>query len=201
MIKVLDKGFITLLDSMGDDSTITDSARLSYLKEGGDDDSNEKLISRLIKYNHTSPFEQVEFRFMVKAPLFVARQWMRHRTWSYSEVSRRYTNKDIDFYIPEKLTKEEEDVYASVIEASLLAYSYLIGNSTRKEQARAILPQCMYTTFLAKTDLHNLFHFLELRRAPGAQMEIRVYAKAIEKLIAPVVPIAYKLWKEKMENN
>ena len=100
----------------------------------------------------------------------------------------------IDFYIP-KMAKE--DVYASVIEASLLAYVMLVKEW---EDVRQYFP-CMYTTFLAKTDLHNLFHFLELRRAPGAQMEIRVYAKAIEKLIAPVVPIAYKLWKDKMENN
>lgn len=199
-LDILDKGFVELVDSMGSDAVIADSARLSYLGKSSGEESDERIITKLIAYNHTSPLEQVEFRFLVKAPIFVARQWMRHRTWSFSEISRRYTAKDIDFYIPKFEKPDQAAIYSKSVLEALGSYEDLVFSGIKKEQARGILPVCMYTTFYAKTDLHNLFHFLQLRLDQGAQYEIRVYADAICKLIEPIVPVTFKLWKNKHKN-
>ena len=212
-MQVLDKGSIELLSHMGDDSTVVSSARVSYLGSTKGAEQDEKLIRYLLKNRHTSPFEQVEFQFLVKCPIFVARQWHRHRTWSYNEVSRRYTAENIEFYFPKELRAQSEDnkqmsagilinanSYIGVMEThavlSLNLYNRMIEAGIVREQARMILPMSMYTSFYAKTDLHNLFHFLSLRNHPHAQEEIRVYAQAIEELIKPIVPVSYKAWKE-----
>lgn len=194
-LNVLDKGFVRLIDSMGNDSTIAETARISYLGKSSGDQSDKNIIISLIKNHHTSPLEQVEFRFLVKAPIFVARQWMRHRTWSYNEVSRRYTKKDIDFYIPDFELEVQRWLYQKSVNVSYSAYNDLIKLGTKKEVARGVLPVAMYTMFYAKTDLHNLFHFLELRLAAEAQSEIREYANAMYELIKPIVPIAAEAWK------
>lgn len=194
-LNVLDKGFVRLIDSMGNDSTIAETARISYLGKSSGDQSDKNIIISLIKNHHTSPLEQVEFRFLVKAPIFVARQWMRHRTWSYNEVSRRYTKKDIDFYIPDFELEVQRWLYQKSVNVSYSAYNDLIKLGTKKEVARGVLPVAMYTTFYAKTDLHNLFHFLELRLAAEAQSEIREYANAMYELIKPIVPITAEIWK------
>ncbi len=210
-MKVLDKGFIELIDSMGSDNTIVNAARVSYLGNSKGEESDRKLIRYLLKNGHTSPFEQVEFQFRVKCPLFVARQWMRHRTWNYNEISRRYTSEDIDFYTQMELRKQSTDnkqmsdgileddkeMLAHILfhsETSLELYNYLVENGVAREQARMVLPQNMYTSFYAKTDLHNLFHFLKLRNHEHSQYEIRVYAEAIEELIKPIVPVAFDEW-------
>lgn len=198
-MKVLDYGYIELVDSMGTDMTIAESARISYLGKETRSTSNEELIKLLINSGHTSPLEQVEFRFLVKAPIFVARQWMRHRTWSYSEVSRRYTSKNMEFYIPTFNSEATDWVYKKSIQIAYDSYKDLIELGVKKEIARCVLPVSMYTTFYAKTDLHNLLHFLELRQASDAQYEIREYANAICALIAQVVPITMKIWTEKMK--
>jgi len=197
-IDVLDKGFVELVDSMGSDETIAASARLSYLGQYRSEDSDSLLISQLINKGHTSPLEQVELRFLVKAPIYIARQWMRHRTWSYSEVSRRYTAKNMDFYTPSFEKEGMKELYNGSVSTSLRAYQELIGAGIRKEQARGVLPTCMYTTFYAKTDLNNLFHFLELRLEKGAQYEITEYSNAICKLIEPIIPMTFEIWKDKM---
>lgn len=206
---LLDKGFIELIDHLGNDKTIVNAARISYLSQDNSGEQQDtKLIQYLIAHNHTSPLEQVEFQFLVKCPLFVARQWMRHRTWSYNEMSRRYTNKEIEFYYPRILTNnntllQESDVCIDIMRThcklSLGVYEYLLESGVSKEQARMILPQNIYTTFYAKTDLHNLFHFLELRNTEHAQMEIRIYAEAIEELIKPFIPITYDAWRNKLK--
>ena len=212
-MKVLDLGFIDLLDSMGDDNRIVTAARVSYLEVSKGKDADAKLIKYLLKNKHTSPFEQVEFQFLVKCPIFVARQWMRHRTWSYNEVSRRYTSEEIEFHIPSELRMQSHDnkqMSKGVIEnpnglienikrltdLCYSTYDFLLDYGVCREQARMILPANMYTSFYAKTDLHNLFHFLTLRNHPHAQEEIRLYAQAIESLIEPIVPVAYKAWKD-----
>ena len=198
IMKVLDKGFIELMASMGDDETIVDAARLSYLKSSnGDDDKDKELIKLLIKNDHMSPFEQVEFQFLVKAPIFVARQWMRHRTWNYSEVSRRHSSGEICFYIPENIPEEDKEILRNAYFTALGEYDLLLKHGVRKEQARIILPVGLYTIFYAKTDLRNLFNFLYQRSAKDAQLEIREYAKAIEELISPIVPLSLSAWKEK----
>lgn len=210
-MKVLDKGFVELLAHMGDDNTVVNSARVSYLGESKGIEQDTKLIKYLIKNRHTSPFEQVEFQFMVKCPIFVARQWHRHRTWSYNEVSRRYTSEDIDFYIPSELraqSNHNKQMSEGIIEDnSLLSgiemhcnisfdlYNILVAAGVAREQARMILPQNMYTKFYAKVDLHNLLHFLGLRNHSHAQEEIKAYASAIESLIQPIIPISFDAWK------
>lgn len=108
-IEVLDQGWIELVDAMGDDQSIVEAARVSYLGESKGVEQDERLIRYLLKNGHTSPFEMVEFKFRVKAPIFVARQWMRHRVWSYNEVSRRYTDEDITFMVPEILRGQAND--------------------------------------------------------------------------------------------
>ena len=193
-INVLDKGFIELLEVMGSDTTIAESARISYLGKSSGEESDDRLIQKLIANEHKSPFEQAELRFLVKAPIFVARQWMRHRTWSYSEVSRRYTDKDIDFYTPEFECSAYRNIYEKAIEEAISSYNTLGALGVRKEISRGVLPVCMYTTFYAKTDLNNLLHFLELRRAPDAQYEIREYANAIEELLKEKFPTTYRVW-------
>lgn len=205
-IDVLDKGFVELINCLGDDETIARTAKISYFKHDEEltDEDKEKLIAKLIKNGHTSPFEQVEFQFLVKCPIFVARQWMRHRTWSYNEMSRRYVDSDFEFYVPENLGKDVAQEYLNLLingiiqnyETQLKQYNLLLRFKVPAEKARIGLPFGLYTEFYAKTDLHNLFHFLELRGSEHAQEEIREYVKAIEQLIAPIIPVSYKYWKE-----
>ena len=212
-MKLLDKGSIELVDYSGSDKRIVDAARVS-IAQGKGTKKDTELIEYLIDNKHTSPFEHVVFTFLVKCPVFVARQWMRHRTWSYNEVSRRYTSEDIEFHVPSKLRRQDAvnkqsssgnlDNDADLIQRienwnsmSLSFYNLLIDSGVAREQAREILPVNLYTSFYGTVDLHNLFHFLELRHHPHAQEEIRVYAQAIEEIIKPVVPIAYDAWKEK----
>jgi thymidylate synthase (FAD) len=202
-IKLLDKGYVEIVNMMGNDSSIVNAARVSYLSKGGVKD--KKLLFYLMQNNHSTPFEMVEFKFRVKCPLFVARQWMRHRTWSYNEISRRYTSEDIEFYIPDSNkwrlqsnknkqssggflppsdndsldgTYFTEEIY-SYCTWGFTTYQNALANGMSCEMARMFLPINMYTTFIAKVDAHNLMHFLKLRMSDHAQYEIRVYAEAI----------------------
>lgn len=200
-IDLFNDGFVELIEWLGSDRTIAESARLCYLGESKGVDSDTRLIEKLIKNSHTSPFEQVEFRFLVRAPIFVARQWMRHRTWSYIEVSRRFTNKGVSFYIPDFLDKENSLIYTETVLDAYSSYKELLERGVKKEDARGLLPVSMYTEFYAKTDLHNLLHFLKLRRGNGAQYEISQYALAIEKLVEPIVPITMRVWKKDLLKN
>jgi thymidylate synthase (FAD) len=215
---VLDKGYVELLDSMGTDNTVVSAARVSHLGESKGIQKDAELIRYLMKERHTSPFEHVVFQFRIKCPLFVARQWMRHRTWSYNEVSRRYTSEKIDFHYPDNLRFQHlvdkqnsdgsidpenfslfSDRIMYLTEAAIFLYEDMLAAGVAREQARMVLPQNMYTSFYGTVDLHNLFHFLELRRSPHAQEEIRAYAYAIERLISRKVPICYNAWLNKME--
>ena len=193
IVNILDKGFIKLQDVMGNDLSIVNAARVSYLGESKGDMKDKKLLLYLMKNGHTSPFEMVEFKFHVKCPLFVARQWRSHRTWSYNEVSRRYTSKNIEFHIPEKWRKQDtKNKQASVGTArshskqlleltgmTMKFYNDAIDDGIAREQARIGLPVCMYTEFIGKVDAHNLMNFLTERLSSNAQYEIRLYARAI----------------------
>lgn len=198
-IDLFNDGFVSLEDWMGDDNTIIESARLSYLGKSKSEESDKALLSQLMTKEHTSPFEQVEFRFLVRAPIFVARQWMRHRTWNYSEVSRRYTGKDISFYVPEFGDENLRDSYMKSVTDAHLVYDKLVEAGVKREVARGVLPVSLYTNFYAKTDLRNLLHFFKLRRASDAQYEIRAYASAIEELTKPIVPLTMELWEKSLE--
>ena len=213
MINVLDHGFVRLVDSMGSDLSIVRSARVSYNAEwrtGEDEGKDEKLINYLVKNGHTSPFESVTFTFEVKAPIFVFRQWHRHRTWSFNEVSARYSELPEEYYVPklEQITTQSKDnkqmrtdeqnpfaeMAVRMIEAHgqdcFNLYRDLLSYGVPRELARTVLPVGTYSHMFATVDLHNLLHFLKLRLHDHSQYEIRVYAEAMLELIKPIVPVS-----------
>lgn len=217
-IGVLDHGFVRLVDHMGSDLSIVRAARVSYdaaWRAGKDDGSDERLIRRLWHDKHTSPFEAVEFQFEVYAPIFVLRQWHRHRTWSYNELSGRYRELPQKFYVPDPESVGEQssvnkqgrqahqspsrideiDRYISVCSISFALYRDLLSAGWPRELARAALPVSTYSHMFAKVDLRNLLNFLDLRMDLHAQYEIRLYAEAILKLIEPVVPTTVSAWR------
>jgi thymidylate synthase (FAD) len=206
-------GFVRLADAMGNDLSIVRSARVSYdadWRTGEDEGNDEKLINYLWKNKHTSPFESVRFTFEVKAPIFVIRQWHRHRTWSYNEISGRYTELNEGFYVPnhevittqstsnKQMRTTEQNVHADQIstilkdacELNFAHYRDLLDLGCPRELARILLPLSTYSRMFATVDLHNLFHFLKLRLHSHAQYEIKVYAEAMLELIKPLVPVA-----------
>lgn len=207
-VKVLDgQGWVGLIDRLGSEATIVNAARVSFGKIKKEiDDRDVTLLEYLIANKHTSPLEHMVFTFSVHCPLFVRGQWHRHRTWSYNEISRRYTEIDMEFYTPVKLRRQAESnrqasfadpgfddaVLREKIRAhnasSLALYEELLAGGVCREQARGVLPQNMMVTFWGTVDLSNLLHFLELRDSDHAQYEIREYAVAIKKLIKPYIP-------------
>ena len=209
------KGYIKLINFMGSDQDIGNSARISYGKANQGKEC-ENLINYLMEHDHSSPFEMAEFMFEVKAPLFIARQWMRHRTASYNEISLRYTEPTKDYYIPnifreQSKTNKQGSIsiardnaierrlkleYEATMESSWDSYRYLIDNGVCKEQARGILPTAFYTTFIYKTNLKNLLHFIKLRMHSTAQAEIRWYAEQIAEIIAKKFPITWQAFKK-----
>jgi thymidylate synthase (FAD) len=216
-LKVLDKGYVELLSINGNDETITDAARVSYAGKRKTTDENNKLLRYLWDNGHLSPFEQVQTRFRVKLPLFVARQWMRHRTFSYNEISRRYTSVDLDFYIPHYWrTQHQTNKQSSEIsdfkhvqfsqhlrkhcERSLESYNYLLSNSVSREMARMVLPVNLYTTFVCSVNIRNLLHFLDLRLHTHAQWEIQQYAVAILRILRNKLPETSKIFEESLSD-
>ncbi len=199
-VDVLDKGWIELQDMMGDDLAIVNAARVSFLSESKGSERDKKLLFYLLQHRHTSPFEQVEFKFRVRAPLVVWWQWVRHRTWHVNAQSGRYTAfSEGDFYVPgtwrlqssdnkqasegqltgppaNHLTQSLEDHFRRSFEL----YEEALDAGVARELARLFLPGfAVYYTWVVKVDAHNLMHFLRLRMAPDAQHEIRTYAQAI----------------------
>ena len=220
-INVLDHGLVRLIDHMGSDLSIVRNARVSYDAEwrtGDDAGKDEKLIHYLYKNKHTSPFEAVQFTFEVKAPIFVFRQWHRHRTWSFNEISARYAELPSEYYVPEieqittqhtsnkqmrtdqthHAAAEAREMIDSACEWAFSTYKYLITMGIPRELARGVLPVNTYSHMFATVDLHNLFHFLRLRLHEHAQYEIRVYAEAMLALIEPIVPVAVAAFREGM---
>ena len=207
-VKVLGgQGWVGLIDHLGTETTIVNAARVSFGKLKTEMDERDKgLLTYLIDNRHTSPLEHMVFTFSVHCPLFIRGQWHRHRTWSYNEISRRYTEIDMEFYTPVKLRKQaESNRQASFLDEnfddetlreeirqqnlkSLELYNHLLDKGVCREQARGVLPQNMMVTFWGTVDLSNLLHFLELRDSEHAQSEIKEYAVAIKQLIKPLIP-------------
>mgnify|MGYP003348930996 FL=1 len=197
---------IRLIDHMGNDSSIVQAARVSYGEGTKSVLEDRQLLRYLMRHWHTTPFEMVEFKFRVKVPIFVARQWLRHRTASVNELSARYSVIKDDFWVPDsyrtqsKTNKQGSDgsfddsaAVLSQTKSSELAfeiYNGLVERGIARELARVHLPQSTYTEFYWKINLHNLFHFLRLRMDDHAQKEIREGAKWIFDLIKPIVPMA-----------
>jgi thymidylate synthase (FAD) len=197
---VLDHGFVKLIDHMGDDERIVQTARISYGKNNEECQHSANLINHLIKNHHTSPLEQVVFTFHIKAPIFVARQWLRHRTSRQNERSSRYVESMPEFFAPADLndrvnsTPNADNDLPAIMKAqnqeSYKVYEELLAKGLSKELARTVLPVSTYTEFYWQMDLHNLFHFLNLRMDVHAQQEIREYAQTIFTIIKEIVPLA-----------
>ena len=218
---VLDHGFIRVIDYMGDDSAICQAARVSYGKGTKSVQNDEGLIRYLMRHWHSTPFEMCEIKLHVKLPVFVARQWIRHRTANVNEYSARYSILDREFYIPapehlaaQSVINNQGRGEALTGDEAARVLEYLKGDAARcydhyaemisdegqqglaRELARMNLPANIYTQWYWKVDLHNLFHFLRLRADSHAQYEIRVYADAICKVVADWVPAAYGAFED-----
>ena len=218
---VLDHGFVRVIDYMGDDNAITQAARVSYGKGTKAVSNDEGLIRYLMRHWHSTPFEMCELKLHVKLPVFVARQWIRHRTANVNEYSARYSILDREFYIPEPDQLAAQSVInnqgrgeALSGEEAARVLRYLKDDASRaydhyeemisdegqqglaRELARMNLPANIYTQWYWKVDLHNLFHFLRLRADAHAQYEIRVYAEEICRLVKDWVPYAYAAFED-----
>ena len=216
--EVLDHGFVRVVDYMGDDSSVVQAARVSRGEGKKSPDEDRALIRYLMRHGHTSPFEMCEIKVHVRLPIFVARQWVRHRTASINEFSGRYSVLSPDFYLPEPgavgrqspsmrqgrgealESAGADSVRAAIGSASKAAYAtyqQLLGEGSAetgvaKELARAVLPLNHYTEWYWKIDLRNLLHFLDLRLRPDAQLEIREYARAIARIVQGWVPVTFE---------
>lgn len=214
-VNVLDKGFVRLVDFMGSDLRVCEAARVSTgsIADKGDE-ANQKLINYLYKNNHDSPFEKVVFEFHIKCPIFVARQWHRHRTQSFNEASARYKEFTWECYQPEVWRHQDvknkqgsslqdlygdyeqdgltDDMNAAYRTASKFYYDALHKNVTR-EQARTVMPVGQYTEFFATIKMRNLFEFLMLRMHDHAQFEIREYANALRDIITSIKSLKFSV--------
>ena len=217
-IPVLDKGFVRLVDYMGGDDRIVQSARVSYGAGTKTYREDRGLIHYLMKNAHSSPFEQVQLTFHAKMPVFVARQWVRHRTARLNEISGRYSVMKDEFFVPapdairfqsksnkqgrsdEPLPEPESQAILQELQADQAQlyshYQSMIEKNVAREIARTNLPLSLYTEWYWNIDLHNLFHFLRLRLDPHAQQEIRVYAEAMAACAKAVAPLAYEAFEE-----
>jgi thymidylate synthase (FAD) len=225
-IECLDKGFVRLVDVMPrlvpedqktSDVAVVQAARSSYGDGTKTVNEDRGLIRYLMRHTHTTPFEMVEFKFHCKMPIFVARQWIRHRTANVNEVSGRYSILKDEFYLPDvdnirqqsKVNKQGGDQKMDALTAAeFLTYLTQLSQSTyanyiaaldkgvTREQARMILPINLYTEWYWKIDLHNLFHFLAMRCDSHAQFEIQAFANAMLSLIQPIVPVAVEAWND-----
>ena len=215
--KVLNDGFVRLVDYMGNDQAIVQAARVSYGKGTKHVSEDSGLIRYLMRHRHTTPLEMVEFKFHVRVPMDCWRQWIRHRTANVNEYSTRYseaidsaqrTNKnewrlqsDLNKQGSSGFLKEEDGIHLSDQEeqfqiAARKLYEERIKNGVAREQARKDLPLSTYTEAYWKIDLHNLFHFLGLRMDSHAQLEIRSYANTIAEITKKVVPLAYQAFED-----
>ncbi len=218
--QVLDKGFVRMVDYYGSDSRIVQAARVSYGEGTKTVSQDGALIDYLLRHQHTSPFEQVVFTFHLKMPIFVARQWVRHRMGRMNEVSGRYSIMKDEFYVPENscISKQStnnkqgrgevfeeqqaKEFQAEFIEGQQKAYEVykgMVEKGIAREIARINLPLALYTEFYWQMDLHNLFHFLKLRLDSHAQYEIRLYAEKILEIIKTVCPMAVSSFENTME--
>ena len=215
---------LRLLDSMSNSLSVVNDARQSFdVSSEAFSDRDRKLLNYLAKHKHTSPFRGVVFKWEVKAPLFVARQWWKHAVASsyvdeqvgWNEKSFRYCSaEEVEFYVPGQFLQQSENnrqassgpvgsrtqqladnVYSDTIDTARNAYKELLAMGVSKEQARGILPTCMYVSFVWTCSLQALLHFISLRRGEGAQSEIKLYADALLELGRPVAPEAFEAFQ------
>ncbi len=214
---VLSHGYVVLVDYMGDDSSIVQAARVSYGKGTKSVRDDRGLIRYLLRHRHTTPFEMVEFKFLVRLPIYVARQWIRTRTASVNEYSARYSIVPDEFDLPEsssirrqstrnrqgrdeELPREVSDAFradlSKISAEAYQAYTRALDAGVARETARLVLPLATYTEWYWKIDLWNLLHFLDLRLNPHSQEEIRRYAAIMAKMVEAVTPVAYEAFED-----
>ena len=212
-IDVLDHGFVRLDASMADDLSVVNSARVSFAQHSSEmTDREEGLIRFLIRERHGSPTEHNAFRFHIKCPIFVAREWMRHRVSSFNEWSGRYSQLEPEFYVPaaedvrtqvgkpgsytfdpvsDQLAEQTREAQRAVYEQAYATYEQLLEQGVAKEIARNVLPVAIYTQFYWTVNARSLMNFVSLRNAETAQREIRRYAEAVERFLADQMPITH----------
>jgi thymidylate synthase (FAD) len=213
-IRVLDHGFVRLDDAMADDLSVVNGARVSFARRKEEmDESDEGLIRFLMRDRHGTPFEHNSFRFHIRCPLFVAREWMRHRVGSFNEFSLRYAKATDDFYVPapedvrsqvgkpgaysfepvsDEVAEATRAKLQAVYEMAYLAYEQLVELGVARELARCALPVGAYTEFYWTINARSLMNFLSLRNAETAQREIRRYAEACERFLEQHMPVTYE---------
>jgi thymidylate synthase (FAD) len=212
-IDVLDHGFVRLDEAMADDLSVVNGARVSFARRKTEmDDSDEALIRFLMRDRHGSPFEHNAFRFHVRCPIFVAREWFRHRIGSFNEFSLRYAKATDDFYVPEaedvrtqvgkpgaytfepvhaELAERTREELAALYEQAHATYERLVEAGVARELARSVLPVGAYTQFYWTVNARSLMNFVSLRNSEFAQLEIRRYAEAVETFFAETMPVTY----------
>lgn len=210
-------GFVRLLGVFGTDEDICDSARISYSKGTRSISDDRSLIRYLLRHKHTSPLEQAEVRLGIKMPIFVMRQWIRHRTANVNEISGRYSVLDTEFYTPDILKAQSKNNkqgsgdehpksehhlkhFSELQKISALYYDEMVEDDVSRELARLVLPVNVYTECVWKIDLHNLFHFLKLRTDSHAQQEIQDYANVIDALVRPHFPASFEAYDDYLKN-
>jgi thymidylate synthase (FAD) len=213
-IPVLDHGFVRLDEAMADDLSVVNGARVSFARHKTEmDDSDAGLIRFLMRERHASPFEHAVFRFHVRCPIFIAREWFRHRWSSFNEFSMRYAKATEDFYLPEpedvrtqvgkpgaysfepvseEVAETTREELRQVYESAYGAYERLVELGVARELARAVLPVGAYTEFYWTVNARSLMNFLSLRNAEAAQREIRRYAEACERFFADRMPVTHE---------
>jgi thymidylate synthase (FAD) len=212
-IRVLDHGFVRLDGAMADDLSVVNGARVSFARRKEEmDDSDEGLIRFLMRDRHGTPFEHNSFRFHIRCPIFVAREWMRHRVGSFNEFSLRYAKASDDFYVPEAddvrsqvgkpgaysfepvpddVAETTREQLQAVYDAAYRTYQELVELGVARELARCVLPVGAYTEFYWTVNARSLMNFLSLRNAETAQREIRRYAEACERFLEEKMPVTY----------
>lgn len=213
-IKVLDKGFVRYIDHMGSDLRIVEAARISYHSPSKGDEQDKKLLAYLFKNKHTSPFEMCKVTFNIKMPIFVMRQFVRHRMQNLNEVSARYTELPNEFYIPERWRAQDtKNKQGSIDDFKLdhknisdrlerhcenvyLLYQEMLDAGIAREMARFILPVNIYTEIYTTWDLSNLIKFFILRDDPHAQWEHQEYGRAMKAIVAQLFPWTMEIYEE-----
>jgi thymidylate synthase (FAD) len=212
-IRILDHGFVRLDDAMADDLSVVNGARVSFARHKDEmDASDEGLIRFLMRDRHGSPFEHNAFRFHIRCPIFVAREWFRHRIGSFNEFSLRYAKATDDFYVPDaddvrtqvgkpgaysfepvspELAEETREELKAVYDLAYATYTRLVEQGVARELARSVLPVGAYTQFYWTVNARALMNFVSLRNSEFAQLEIRRYAEAVERFFAQKMPVTH----------
>jgi thymidylate synthase (FAD) len=221
-LAVLDRGQVRLIEAMGTDLSVVRAARVSTGSRPEDaskgEDRDTKLIRYLLKHDHGTPFEHNAFTFYVKAPVFVERQWLRHRIGSFNEISGRYTEYEPEFYVPAHARSQaksnrqgsvaaEDDALDSTLDAAVRStiehafgqYRQLLAGGVARELARIVLPLNLYTEWYWTVNARSLMNFLRLRTQEDAQLEIREYANAVETLWSERMPVTHAAWRAALE--